>query len=256
MQRARRVRAIPGSRNWVDCVISNWDANGYLASCEGKFLNGVATAGGDVGQTIGRVYLMTSVEIRLFVTVNDVSGINEAGRVMQTADTPVLIPAASFVTGDGPILDVTSNIPEIRFPDPLSIGNLRPFRMLLVLDDDPSGESTSGMTLDRVLDATTGSLAAEGGGVAAMNETYRERFYVIWDEVFNPKVPEMLIHRVFDFVEDFGGPLRAVNRLSGNSSNAGCQSGGLWLFITSLNPGTQPMPKIDQGMTRVYYIDG
>jgi len=258
--RARKQR---GPVNWVDVLLAFEEWHGFAATNEGVFLNPVASGGAlaEPGRTVGRVYTMTSVELRMNIGTLDPADISENNRIMTAADAYEIVgigPPTAWVSGTGPDVPITVQVAEIRYPAIEDMGYIPPFRLVLVHDSEPFRAASSGLTWIEVCNFNGFAIEATGGSVLPYDEDERNRFTIIWEEVFNPAQQyQLLVNRTLVFKDLIGKNINVINKLNNQSSNVGCLTGGLWLFgVSCTNPADEIYPSCLQGTSRVFYFEG
>lgn len=255
------MQPLPSDYNWVDASLQDLlAANSVGVPFDySQLLNSVSGGGGGPGRCIGRVYVCERIEIRALFAMVDGSLIAANAREMQAGGTPMTIPAASWGGGNGPALPITFTTTAVNLPAKLYWGGLRPFRMLVVYDANPS-KTGANLTIDRLFDLTADA-TTDAAGVMPFNLQYADQYCIVLDEVFNPKdsTGEMFVERIIDLRAFWASkgyrtvPASVLNT-TGLGTPGALSSGGYWIVL--VNTGFQSFdytPGIYRGASRVVY---
>jgi len=249
--------------NWVDLSIDTiFAANGVgVPFVYSALLNGVSAGGLAPGRCVGRSYTVERIELRALLIMFDAALLAANAREMQAGGTPMTIPAGSWAGGNGPALPIAFTTTSVELPAKLYWGGLRPFRVLVIYDANPTKTGAS-ISLDRIIDTTTDAIS-DSAAVMPFLLQNADQYAIVHDEVVNPKdsTGEFLYEATID-VRRFWlekarmQPPASVLNATGSALATALSSGGYWLML--LTTGGQSFnyyPGIYRGSSRVYYLD-
>jgi len=147
------------------------------------------------------------------------------------------------------------------------------FRLMVVYDKAPNGQSVGNPTLSSVIGGNQAGIIANTGGIvtAPVNLNFRDRFEIITDKIINIAPPSSLsavptlsrtykktfkIYKRLNHEVIFSGP-GTVNAgdIYGNGSTVDVNTGIFWIYLIATLPGNASQIQLLQFHSRYRFID-